>query len=275
MATSKHGRRATRTQLLLLISTMVVLALDFHPASAQSIVYQYNNVTGYQCEGVQTCTAYVYYRTQGSNSTLTSVAVLFNTTSSAINASSLNSTTATTPLPDATPLLIPLSCGCNNGTYQAPVTTVVMSGDTMYYIANNTYEGLVTFQAIQLANPSIVPTDMQLGAKLTVPLRCACPSTTEMTAGTKNFLSYAVYPNEDLNIISNKFDVSELVVQSLNSLPNATAVEAFTTVLVPLQANGTGSNATAPAPSSSAASRGFEAHLLGVLSLLAAQAFIF
>lgn len=271
MAMSEH---APRQQVLLLISTLLILALQFQPISAQQ---PYNNVTGYLCTGAaQTCQAYAYYRTQGANSTLNSTATLFNTTVAAIaNANTtLNTTSPNALLADAIGLTIPLACGCYNGTYQSPTTYKVVSGDTMVHIANSTFEGLVSYQAIMAANPSIVPTLMQIGDNLKIPVRCACPTTPQALAGTEYLLSYAVYPNEDLTTISKKFNVSVTEVQAANTWPNTT-VEAFSTVLVPLKAKGSGSNGGGPAPAPSAASRSFQAHLLGVTALLAVQSFFF
>jgi hypothetical protein len=108
MATSEHASG----QLLLLISTLLIAALELHPASVQQ---QYNNVTGYTCTGVsQTCSASAYYRThrtQGTNSTLNSTATRFNTTATAIaSASALNTTSSNALLPADTPLTVPLAC---------------------------------------------------------------------------------------------------------------------------------------------------------------------
>jgi LysM repeat protein len=273
MATSEH---ASGQLLLLVISTLLIAALELHPASAQQ---QYNNVPGYTCTGVsQTCSASAYYRTQGTNSTLNSTATRFNTTAAAIaSASALNTTSSNALLPADTPLTIPLACGCYNGTYQALTTYTVLPGDTMVFIANNTFEGLVTYQAIMAANTTVVPSTMQIGTKLEIPVRCACPTSAQVANGTASLLSYAVYPNEDLTSIGKKFNVSAAVLESANMWPNTT-VDAFSTVLVPIMGNGTGSNGgrapPAPAPAS-AASRGFQAHLLGVVAVLAVQAFVF
>jgi LysM repeat protein len=271
MAMSEH---APRQQVLLLISTLLILALQFQPISAQQ---QYNNVTGYLCTGAaQTSQAYAYNRTQGTNSTLNSTATLFNTTAAAIaNASTtLNTTSSNALLGDATGLTIPLACGCYNGTYQSPTTYKVVSRDTMAIIANRTFEGLVSYQAIMAANPTIVPELMQVGDNLKIPVRCACPTTAQELAGTEYLLSYAVYPNEDLTIISKQYNVSVEEVKAANTWPNNT-VDAFSTVLVPLKTKGSGSNGGGPAPAPSAASRGFQAHLLGVIALIAVQSLVF
>jgi LysM repeat protein len=109
MATSEHASG----QLLLVISTLLIAALELHLASAQQ---QYNNVTGYTCTGVsQTCSASAYYRTQGTNSTLNSTATRFNTTAAAIaSASALNTTSSNALLPADTSLTVPLACTSRN-----------------------------------------------------------------------------------------------------------------------------------------------------------------
>lgn len=219
--------------LLLLISTLVLFCLEIQTASAQQ---QYNNVSGYACTGAtRTCQSYAFYRTQGNQSTLESLALLFNTSAAGIaNASSIDAANVTIPFADSTPLYIPLSCGCVNGVYEAPTPWKVASGDTMYNIANSTFEGITTFQAIQAANPGVIPENMTIGGLLKIPLRCACPSTGQRRNGSRILLSYVIYPLETLYLIGSKFNVSAQELLDANNGTDPSKLVPFSTLLVPL-----------------------------------------
>ncbi|CAK9230655.1 unnamed protein product [Sphagnum troendelagicum] len=153
----------------------LLMLLMLHGSNAQQA---YNNVNGYTCAAAESqgCTSYTLYRTQSSKEDLTTVSTLFNTPTSIIaGISGLNLTTSS--LPVGTPLYIPLACNCvqNNytgnvsRTYQAiSVSTQIVSGNTFWLLANNTYAGLTTYQAIEAANPTLVPTDLQIGSSLGV-----------------------------------------------------------------------------------------------------------
>lgn len=215
---------------------LLLLAVAFsHPASAQQ---QYNNVSGYACtRGAATsCQSYAFYRTQGSESTLASIATLFNTSSSGIANVSGIDPGQTTPFPDQTLMYIPLACHCANGTYQASTSHVVAQSETMFIIANSTYEGLTTYQAIEAANPTVNATAMEVGQLLKIPLRCACPSTAQREGGSQLLLSYAIFSGETLSLISGRFNVSVADIEAANNITDPSTLLAFSTLLIPLPA---------------------------------------
>jgi hypothetical protein len=228
-------QRCHGTQVSLLFS---LLLLMLHGSNAQQA---YNSVNGYTCAAAesQRCTSYALYRTQSSNENLTTVSALFNTSTSTIaGISDLNLTTGS--LPVGTPLYIPLACNCVQDSYQGNVSTTyqaivswqIVSGNTFLLIANNTYEGLTTYQAIEAANPTLVPTDLQIGSQVIIPLRCACPSATQN--GIKILLSFVLFPNENLSIVSSYFNVSSTDLGTANEITVSTLLEPFTTLLIPL-----------------------------------------
>ncbi|CAK9872833.1 unnamed protein product [Sphagnum jensenii] len=164
-------QRCHGTQVSLLF---LLLLLMLQGSNAQQA---YNSVNGYTCTAAesQDCTSYTLYRTQSSEEDLTTVSALFNTPTSIIaGISGLNVTTGS--LPVGTPLYIPLACNCVQNsyqgnvsrTYQAIVPWQIVSGNTFWLIANNAYAGLTTYQAIEAANPTLVPTDLQIGSSLGV-----------------------------------------------------------------------------------------------------------
>jgi hypothetical protein len=232
-------------QQLLFPILLVMMMMMGHGANAQQA---YNNVDGYTCAAQSpSCTSYALYRTQGSGENLTYVSGLFNTTAEAIaNISSstggLNLTAnSTASLPPGTPLFIPLACNCVrrsykgnvSRTYEATAIWTIVEGNTFYLIANNTYEGLTSYQAIEAANPLQVPTDLGIGNHSTIPLRCACPSTRQV--GTRFLLSFAVFPQESsLRVLSSYFNVSVADLEAANEINATTTLQPFTTLLVPL-----------------------------------------
>ncbi len=228
-------QRCHGTQVSLLF---LLLLLRLHGSNAQQA---YNNVNGYTCAAAESqgCTSYTLYRTQSSEEDLTTVSALFNTTTSIIaDISGLNPTTSS--LPVGTPLYIPLACNCVQNsyqgnvsrTYQASVSVQVVSGNTFSLLANNTYAGLTTYQAIEAANPTLVPTDLQIGSQVTIPLRCACPSATQN--GTKILLSFVLFPNENFSIVSSYFNVSHTDLGTANEITVSTPLQPFSTLLIPL-----------------------------------------
>ncbi len=232
-------------QQLLFPILLVMMMMMGHGANAQQA---YNNVTGYTCAAQSpSCTSYALYRTQGSGENLTYVSGLFNTTAEAIaNISSstggLNLTAnSAASLPPGTPLFIPLACNCVrrsyqgnvSRTYEATVIWTIVEGNTFYLIANNTYEGLTNYQAIEAANPTQVPEDLGIGNHSTIPLRCACPSTRQV--GTRFLLSFAVFPQESsLGVLSSYFNVSVADLEAANEINATTTLQPFSTLLVPL-----------------------------------------
>lgn len=274
MATFRRQQQQQSRAFASPIYTVVVVTLAlsgfFHTANAQQ---DYNNVTGYVCNGQSlTCTAYAIYKTQNATETFASVGALFNLTAADVAMDS-GKTLTTTALASQTPLYIRLACGCSNGTYSRSVGHKVVSGDTYSKISTVTYENLTTYQAMEAANPTVPATDIQIGATLNVPLRCACPTASQETnSGTTLLLTYVIRPQESLAAIASHFNVTTNVIEAANNV-NSTQLQAFTTLLVPfttlpplssINLNSTGSGAGSPSttpvptpspPSSAAATK--------------------
>ncbi|RZB61034.1 LysM domain receptor-like kinase 4 [Glycine soja] len=109
------------------------------------------------------------------------------------------------PLVGLTQLNIPPG---NNQYYQFNTSYEVERGDSYFVIANNTFEGLSTCQALQDQN-NIPEGDLMPGNDLNVPLRCACPSKNQTEQGVKYLLSYPVASNDIVWLIGERFGVSK------------------------------------------------------------------
>jgi hypothetical protein len=119
-------------------------------------------------------------------------------------------------------------------TYEATVSWQIIRGNTFWIIANATYAGLTTYQAIEAANPTQVPTDLHIHSYSTIPLRCACPSATQL--GIARFLlSFVLFPAEtSLAVVSSYFNISIADLEAANQVNASTTLQPFSTLLVPL-----------------------------------------
>ncbi|CAK9136869.1 unnamed protein product [Ilex paraguariensis] len=209
--------------------------------------YTWDSVLGYNCNGINTsCQAYLTFRSEPPYNTLSSIAALLRADPSQL--SQLNS------LPDQNQtiqtnrmVIVPVNCSCSGEFYQANTSYVIKKDDSYLLIANNTFQGLSTCQALQAQN-SFAANNLAIGARINVPLRCACPTKNQSDVGVRYLLSYLVTFGQSVSIISSQFGVStestleanELSEQDFNIYP-------FTTLLVPLQ-NPPTSNLSAEVP---------------------------
>ncbi|CAK9222581.1 unnamed protein product [Sphagnum troendelagicum] len=222
------------------LKLLLLFLMMMHGACAQQAASSSNI---YACTSLQQiCSTSILYRTHSSEENLTSVSTLFNTSASIIaNASGLSNLTSSTaaPVPYATPFYIPVNCSCQNRsntqTYQTLVNRTIIYGDT-FDIVKNDYEGLTTDQAIIAANPTLDPTNLPIGASLSVPLNCACPSRRQLRRGDKLILSFVIFPNEIFSVVRSYFNLTPAQLAAANDLNASTesTLEYYTTLLVPL-----------------------------------------
>ncbi|KAF3959310.1 hypothetical protein CMV_015868 [Castanea mollissima] len=213
------------------------------------------SVLGYFCNGQnQSCQAYLTFRSQPPYNSVSSISALLASDPSQL--SQLNSVSETETFPTNTLVLVPVNCSCSGDYYQKNTTYVVKKDDGYLLIANNTYQGLSTCQALQKQN-NISATNISVGERLTVPLRCACPTKNQSDAGVKYLLSYLIVPGDDVSTISGRFNVtteSTLYANGANGLSsqNPPVINPYTTLLVPLQVPPTNSQTIAPPPPAAA-----------------------
>ncbi|KAL3649382.1 LysM domain [Castilleja foliolosa] len=115
-------------------------------------------------------------------------------------------------------------------------------------IASTTFQGLSTCHALQAKN-TIRAQDLLAGEQINVPLRCACPTRTQIDNGENYLLSYIIAPNEFLSTIGEQFAVNISQIRAANELSETeTNIYPFTTLLIPLRDPPTSTQATAPQP---------------------------
>nr|ABN50364.2 LysM-domain containing receptor-like kinase [Sesbania rostrata] len=202
-----------------------------------------NSIRGYICNGLNpTCQAYLTFRSQPIYSSVHTISALLGSDPSQlaeINSVSLNDTFDTNKL-----VLVPVNCSCAGQYYQANTSYVFQNTDTYLLIANNTFEGLSTCQALMHENHN--PGDIYPGRKLMVPLRCACPTKNQTEKGIKYLLSYLVDWGDSVSFISNRFGVKTKTTLEANTLSLTSIIYPFTTLLVPLHDKPSSSQIVSP-----------------------------
>ncbi|GAB4846522.1 hypothetical protein Ancab_025527 [Ancistrocladus abbreviatus] len=213
----------------------------------------YNYTYGNLCNGpLSSCTSYLTFRPNppSYNSPL-SIAYLFGVSSSEIT--QINQLSAPTTIISSNEMVIvPVNCSCSNpgsrGYYQYNVTYKLQSTKETYFtVANITFEGQTTCQAMIAQNP-YDSHNLSVGLNLKVPLRCACPSSSQTKNGIKYLLSYLVTWGDSVSAIGDIFGVDEQSILEANELSGTATIYPFTPILVPLKSVPTKINLSPPPP---------------------------
>uniref|UniRef100_A0A2C9UNS9 Protein kinase domain-containing protein n=1 Tax=Manihot esculenta TaxID=3983 RepID=A0A2C9UNS9_MANES len=131
-------------------------------------------------------------------------------------------------------IVVPVSCSCARGIFQHNASYFIQYLETVFTVANNTYQGLTTCQAILDQNPFLSPKYLDIGSYFKVPLRCACPSSNQMAKGVISLLVYTVTWGDTVQSIANSFGVDEASLLEANKLSQESTLYPFTPLLVPL-----------------------------------------
>ncbi|ESW28882.1 hypothetical protein PHAVU_002G025700 [Phaseolus vulgaris] len=203
-----------------------------------------NSIRGYTCNGANSCQAFLTFRSQPIYNSVSTISTLLGSDPSQlahINSVSLNDTFQTNKL-----VLVPVNCSCAGEYYQTNTSYVFQNSETYFLIANNTFEGLTTCQALQSQNHN--PANIYPGRKLLVPLRCACPTKNQTEIAIRYLLSYLVKPDDFVSVIAEKFGVGTMTTLEANSLTlSQSTIYPFTTLLIPLHDKPSSSQTVSPA----------------------------
>ncbi|CAN8314880.1 unnamed protein product [Cochlearia groenlandica] len=222
-----------------------------------------STVLGYFCNGLnKTCSSYAVFRANPpSFTTVSSVASLFSVDQSLL--SSLNNVTATTSSSFSSnqQIIVPITCSCSgeNSSYsQSNLTYTIQPNDSYFSIANDTFQGLSTCQAMEKQN-NVSSRSLFTGMRIVVPVRCACPTAKQVDEDGVNYLvSYTVVFGDTVAVISERFGVDTNKTLEANQMSlEDPGVFPFTTVLVPLKNLPSGLNSPPlPPPPPAAATSG-------------------
>lgn len=205
-----------------------------------------NSILGYIYNGINpSCQAYLTFRSQPRFSSVSSISALLSVDPSQL--SQLNSVPLDANFETNKLVLVPVNCSRSGEYYQYNASYVIQAGDGYLLIANNTFQGLSTCNALQLQN-QILPTNLEIGARIVVPLRCACPTQNQSDLGVNYLLSYLVIIGQSVDTISSTFGVDNERTLGANSLTGPDIINPFTTLLVPLQVPPTSSQTLEPPP---------------------------
>ncbi|XP_066318080.1 protein LYK5-like [Miscanthus floridulus] len=226
-----------------------------YEANKQNACYATNtsSVLGYTCNATTAstpaCDSYLIFRSSPAYyDTPISISYLLNSSVSATAAA--NAVPTLSPLTASSLVLVPVPCACTpGGYYQHNASyTIQFLGETYFIIANITYQGLTTCQALIDQNPLRDSRGLVSGNNLTVPLRCACPSPAQAARGFRYLLSYLVMWGDDVPSIAARFRADPQDVLDANNLTADDIIFPFTTLLIPLKAAPTPDMLASPAP---------------------------
>uniref|UniRef100_A0A5B6YTX1 Protein kinase domain-containing protein n=1 Tax=Davidia involucrata TaxID=16924 RepID=A0A5B6YTX1_DAVIN len=214
----------------------------------------YNTTQGFVCNGASpSCVSYLTYRSNPPyyNSPAT-IGYLLGAKASEIARINNNISDVAT-IPAGTIVIVPVECSCSSGKYyQYNASYVLKSTDETYFsVANNTYKGLTTCQALIAQNPYNLR-NLSVGMRLTIPLRCACPTSNQTAAGFNYLLSYLITWGDSVDSIADTFagagDIQ--TIYDANQLSSNDLIFPFTPLLVPLKTEPTmiNTNVSPPPP---------------------------
>ncbi|KAL0360737.1 UNVERIFIED_CONTAM: protein LYK5 [Sesamum radiatum] len=188
----------------------------------------------YTCNGqYSSCRAFLIFRAKFPYNTVPVIATF--TSSDVAEIAKINKVTSFTVFQEGREVIVPVNCSCSGQYYQASTTyQVPLEQQTYFIIANSTFQGLTTCSSLIYANDysefSLLP-----GNKLLIPLRCACPTRGQTSAGTKFLLTYSIGLGDTLYTLSKRFNVSMKSIREANSFSDGFhLIYPFTTVLIPL-----------------------------------------
>jgi|UniRef100_A0A804QYB8 hypothetical protein len=89
-----------------------------------------------------------------------------------------NNLSTTTAPANGQPLLVPLQCGCpsRSPSSYAPMQYQIGPGDTYWIVSTTKLQNLTQYKAVERMNPTLVPTDLDVGTMVTFPVFCQCPA---------------------------------------------------------------------------------------------------
>ncbi|RLM68969.1 lysM domain receptor-like kinase 4 [Panicum miliaceum] len=200
-----------------------------------------SGLLGYFCGAgsAPSCPAFLTFNARPPYSSLASVAALLGADAAGLAAA--NGVAAAAALAEGTRVLVPATCACTatpeGRFYQRNATYVVRPGDTLLIIANNTFQGLSSCQALQAQGlRGAAPETLNASQPLPVPLRCACPSAAQAAAGERFLLSYLVAVFDDVSAVAARFGVDVETIVDANRLQPPYTIFPYTTLLVPVSA---------------------------------------
>ncbi|KAF2324499.1 hypothetical protein GH714_014842 [Hevea brasiliensis] len=195
----------------------------------------------YTCNGQsKSCEAFLIFKSQPSYDSVPAISSLTSVNQDEL--ARINNVTRLSEFPSNKEVIVPVYCSCLGQYYQANTTFHATNDHTTYYaVASQAYEGLSTCASLKRAN-EYGEFDLEFGVELQVPLRCACPTSSQISSGKSYLLTYPVTIGDTFSSIAERFNVSVKSLIDANELEENPIIYPDTTILIPLEAKPTTSN---------------------------------
>jgi LysM repeat protein len=133
-------------------------------------------------------------------------------------------------------VLVPIKCSCLGQFFQATFNYTVPENSTVDLsdIACRIFEGLAKPGTLVEENTS-EGNNVEVGTKLHVPLKCACPDNSSNSSGVKYLVTYPLVEGDEPSILSEKFSISPVDLWVANNFQPWPTIYPNTTVLIPLK----------------------------------------
>ncbi|QHO08804.1 hypothetical protein HN51_067393 [Arachis hypogaea] len=192
---------------------------------------------GYLCNGLKkSCTSFIVFRSKHPYDNPASIAYLLDSEASII--ASINKLSNNARIPSNRPIIVPVFCSCHGNIYSHDASYTVKNNDTYFELVKTTYQGLTTCQALMGQN-YYPPNGLPIGAELTVPLLCACPTENQTSTGVTSLLVDLINYGDTLKSIGESYGVGEQSMLEANEPQNKNSSSftllALTPILVPLR----------------------------------------
>ncbi|CAL5192749.1 unnamed protein product [Lathyrus oleraceus] len=194
---------------------------------------------GYLCNGLKkSCTSFLVFKSKHPYDNPARIANLLGSEASTI--ASINKISINEKIPSNKSTIVPVFCSCAGNIYQHSTSYSVKQNDTYFELVKETYQGLTTCQALMGQN-YYAPVNIAVGAELTVPVLCACPTANLTAKGVTSLLVHMVNYGDTVKSIGEAYGVDEHSMREANELPvlqsaNSTVILfASTPIVVPLR----------------------------------------
>lgn len=194
---------------------------------------------GYLCNGLKkSCTSFLSFKSKPPYDNPISISYLIGSEASTI--ASINKISINEKIPFNKTIIVPVFCSCAGNIYQHSTSYTVKKNDTYFELVKETYQGLTTCQALMGQN-YYAPINIAVGAELTVPVLCACPTANLTARGVTSLLVHMVNYGDTVKSIGEAYGADEQSMQEANELPvptrsnSSVILFAFTPILVPLR----------------------------------------
>uniref|UniRef100_A0A7N0ZVQ5 Uncharacterized protein n=1 Tax=Kalanchoe fedtschenkoi TaxID=63787 RepID=A0A7N0ZVQ5_KALFE len=179
------------------------------------------------------CQTYLIFKSRHPYNSVPTISILMSVDPSEL--ARANNVTALAVFDTNKEVIVPVNCFSSGQYYQANTTYEIPPQKSTYFVvANDTYQGLSTCDALRFTNP-YDEFGLLGGMELQVPLRCACPTANQTGQGTKYLLTYSVSWEDHVPDIGDRFHVTTESLLDANELLPGDCIFPFTTILVPLK----------------------------------------